>query len=66
MSNIDYAGFFLIMLFFILISLAMRELVIWYWKINDLIQNQNQQKRILQSILDEIKIMNDPKDEPKS
>jgi len=29
-------------------------------------QNQIQQKRILQSIIDEINIMNDSKDEPNS
>ena len=37
------------------IALIIRELVMWYWKINVMIENQNRQSALLDSILEEIK-----------
>jgi hypothetical protein len=63
MLNIDLASFFFILVFSALFFLAIRGLLIWYWKINDLIQNQYSQNRILRSILEEIKKLSDKKEE---
>lgn len=38
---------------FIMFFLAGRELMLWYWKINQVIENQNETNRLLSEILKE-------------
>jgi len=41
------------LLFFILIFLAMRSIMLWYWKIPDIIKYQKEQIRLLKKIAGE-------------
>jgi len=39
---------------FLIIFLALRQVVLWYWKVETLLKNQNEQTRILTSIYNSI------------
>lgn len=51
--NIDALGIFLLVT--ILVFLIIRELVMWYWKVNKRIKKQERQIELLEEILREIK-----------
>ena len=51
--SIDAIGIFLLVT--ILVFLIIRELVMWYWKINKRLKKQERQIELLEEILREIK-----------
>ncbi len=51
--SIDAIGIFLLVT--ILVFLIIRELVMWYWKVNKRIKKQERQIELLEEILREIK-----------
>jgi CHASE3 domain sensor protein len=54
----DFSGFLLIIFIVIIILLAIREIVMWYWKINEMNKSLHQQEEYLESILNEIRELN--------
>lgn len=55
-------GFVIIIVLF----LALRALMLWYWKVNILIENQEEQIRLLKKIAGEKEIISKEKKETKS
>lgn len=55
---LNWISFLVSLVIIVGVILLIREIVMWYWKINDLIRNQIEQKQILESIRDEIKKIN--------
>jgi len=57
-GSFDFSGFLLIIFIVIIILLAIREIVMWYWKINEMNKSLQQQEEYLESILNEIRELN--------
>lgn len=55
----DWGGLVIVLVISVLIILAIREIVMWYWKINEIKNSLHQQEESLESILKELKNLND-------
>ncbi|HEY9048260.1 MAG TPA: hypothetical protein VIN08_20275 [Ohtaekwangia sp.] len=58
LSGVGFQELFVFVLaigFCILLFLALRALFLWYWKINEIVNNQKTQIRLLSDLLQEIK-----------
>lgn len=61
MESIITISFFLVVV--IVLFLVLRSIVLWYWKVNALLENQNKGNLLLVKILGELKPIN-PNSEP--
>jgi len=46
----------------LIVFMFLRNVFLWYWKVNDIVKNQEQTNRLLTSILRELEIKNNPID----
>jgi len=51
---------FIVFLISLVIFLIIRQLVLWYWKINKIVSNQEEQKVLLERIVKQLELINQP------
>lgn len=54
LGGVGFQELFLV-LFIILLFLALRAIVLWYWKVTVIVENQQQQNKLLAEILTALK-----------
>lgn len=59
-------SFLLFLMVVIVVFLLLRELIMWYWKINTIITNQNETNKLLKSIFFKLDLVNSENKDPES